>query len=257
MNRDMSRSHYQSLLDSLERELVEVAKTCNDADGDVPMSKWRPRHHSVEYGYRTIYSNETVLDIGDEGEGYETWQEVVDASIAIWGRLTRAGYKQGRDWWPAISGGKGTHTHIFIQNDTYRSYLRAGDFDGARDHDNREPFIDFITRGQDAQRSIPYDKRKVAPHPGTSQIREFGAKHPKTGIRKALWTGPYDALPNDKEKLLQGQHLSLFPREVGTCGTPCGALHAEIRRTFGGNCPRSRACWSSPGWLCDNCPAVR
>jgi hypothetical protein len=70
----------------------------------------RATHH-----LRVVATNEIVFDIGDDKrdeEGNRTptpWPRIVDETYALWIALNRMGIP----YWGALSGGKGTHTHVF------------------------------------------------------------------------------------------------------------------------------------------------
>jgi hypothetical protein len=82
-------------------------QTRNDKAGLKGLGQWHtytpgltPTHSLREQG-----QSEIVFDIGDHGD----WQLCVAESHALW----RALNAMGIPYWAALSGGKGTHTHVF------------------------------------------------------------------------------------------------------------------------------------------------
>lgn len=236
-------SAYWDLLDELDLE-DGVSLVTWDTGGPVKVRKWQARQRGDGHSYRTVYQNEVVFDIGDHGD----WQKCVQDTIALWGRLERLGHIPGVDYWPALSGGKGTHTHLFIEKTA--TLTRKWD----DREDSRENFAKMLCAARMGQPSIEYDPRLINPSFQGRMVREFGARG-RMGFLKTMWPHRYDSLPGDRQKAYQMVGPARFPSGVTPLLSPMGHLHREIRTAFGGVCPKRRECVLDP--ICNDCPAAR
>jgi len=225
-------TEYRDILAGIIAETGEWPRVCDDTPGGRP-GTWRVWHHDdTAYSYRTVLSTECVFDIGDHGD----WGRCRRDSIALWGRLEREGYVSGVDYWPALSGGRGTHTHVFLDGD-------------------RRRFANWAIRSKPWQPRIEADPCVISPEKGGHMIREFGVTHPATGRAKTMWTLPYDALPGTKDKAYNMAMCAISPSSYRNVGLPRGAVNRAYQEAFGGRCPKNDECYDMPP--CLRCPASR
>ena len=219
-------------------------------DGPDGVTVWRKRWKDERYAYRTIFPIEIVFDIGDDGD----WGKCRENTIALWGRLQRFGFEPNVDYWPALSGGKGTHTHLFITNPDMVAWLQSGS-QGPKPPDERDVVVKAILSPVDGP--IVCDPCTQQPNEGSRLLREFGAVNPKTGRRKTLWCHKYTDLPTDRAKAYAMQPLT-YPSRVRIAANPIGSTWSRVRQALGRNCPKSPDCrvamWH--GDICDRCPAA-
>lgn len=202
-----------------------------------------------DYDYRTILPNEIVFDIGDH---CETWGEVVEQSEALWDELDEM-VKDG-EYLACLSGGKGTHTHLFLEDPTDGMLW---DYKSFPDHDLRTKIANWMTfrrrvkatRG--GSRVFP-DPVCIAPNHGSRQLREFGSV--KKRAKTLFFVGPLHRkpLPYDIGEAYFSVGLK-YPSSVLRCRSVDGLSQARLTRTFGTTCPRSAACVLDRTG-CDSCP---
>lgn len=154
--------------------------------------KWRYEYgNDPFYDYRTLLPNQIVWDVGDNRpDGTPTpWEDTRRFTHALWDALNYLGLR----YWGALSGGKGTHTEVFLHHGI------SGD-DRARIARIISAVADQFLTGQAMPiEGIEYDNLLITHREHSRVVREFGAvkAHPKT-----LWVdGPtrYTRLPESRE----------------------------------------------------------
>lgn len=245
------------------------------------MQTWsRIRGPNAGHGFRTILPNEIVFDVGDRGD----WERCRRTTHALWRVLN----KWDVPYWGALSGGKGTHTHVFLGHDGPGCTLRPrvekvrredGKVDlvsewpydvgrndiretvaeiAVRQAHQREAFNDRLLV-EDHWEHLDVDRGKVAAGPNKGMVRAFGSRNRE---RKSLWTvgpGPFPLLQPSRAQTYNN-HDVVIPDELSAAGagTP-GVEHSTIAQALSKECPKGPACMpgSIPGRdvVCRRCPA--
>lgn len=211
------------------------------------------------YAYRCILPSEVVFDIGDdridvvEGEVVRTeleWKDVVEQSEALWDELdTMLGPEDA--YYATLSGGKGTHTHLFLENPTDQLMWDGRDFPK---HDLRESIMTWIVARRRMQERFPIDADPacIAPSVGGRQLREFGAV--KNRAKTLFFVGPRGrkSLPATQAEAYASAGL-MYPLGITRCRSVDGLKQALLTRTFGRTCPSEASCFISQN-ACRLCP---
>lgn len=229
--------------------------------------------------YHAILPWELVFDIGDDRPGGEKtpWIETVRMSHRLWSTLDRLGIP----FLAGLTGGKGTHTHVYLAPPP-KGGAGGDDFDpGEWDMPipTWQPVDDEVVDHRNATARgivnalgpafgrLEYDFRLIAPNDGSRLVREFGARKEALGPEKTLWRrgGEHRALPDTKDKAyaMAGQRVPA-PSDLPVCGRAQHVFDRTwIETLTGGMCPKTAACMyggkdSKLGWsgFCDDCPGV-
>lgn len=232
------------------------------------------RGPDASHGFRAILPNEILFDVGDSGD----WERCRRTTHAIWRVLN----KWGVPYWGALSGGSGTHTHVFLGKrptvvdkggPADASEIRWSDDLAFRGDDLRETIAEWVVRFaherepldvqfvvEDHWEHLDVDRVKVAPGPNKSVVRAFGSRNER---RKTLWTfgpGAFPLLRPSRGETYNNHHTVVPSRlPVSTTGTP-GVKHAMIAKARSGGCPRGPECFpgahvTGPNIACRRCPA--
>lgn len=194
------------------------------------------------YDYRCVLNREVLYDVGDNS----TFENSLRYSFALWEALRKAEFQHKKVWeggsfWGGLSGGRGVHTHVFID-----------------DPDHREPFVSAMNtlwRIELDGEEPDVDRPHLHPRPGTKFVREFGAR--KRQYQKTLIATPEEQIL--KKIISRGEAYARVPLELPKhpvpISQPVGGYHYEVRRAFGGKCPVKRRCIVDK--ICEECPATR
>lgn len=229
---------FQKFSDTMAREAGgHVVVSMRQEDGRP--GKWY--NHGVgeraTHQYRTVMAHEIVYDIGD----HDDWRRCIVETHALWMALNRLGVP----YWGALSGGRGTHTHIFGPakwpaplDPAWRNAASGAILDKA---------MEFMF-------DIEADWRLLAPREGMRMCREFGRRKAIDGPPKQLWTtgpGPFVPLP-DRPEDAYARANPLYPKKVEHCDW-LPTLDTSWRHDIGMHkpCPVGPQCVPSG---CDACP---
>lgn len=245
---------------------------------------WHWRHPASADGlhsYRTVLPHEIVFDIGDK----TGWIETVAETHALWDTLNEAGIV----YYGALSGGRGTHTHLLGPTRSPMGSVCLNCTHPPQFHVqggcNAGPCgcVDWVrmpTPGDDwrinssriilsiaTQRKwqtefgarIGADPKLLHPNHGSQMIREFGVeKEEGSHGPKTLWAigpAPYTPLPyNIKEAYGQaaGRALRAPITLQRNADIPFG-FWDDIKCFASGPCPVRPSCLLKP---CGDCPIL-
>lgn len=145
---------------------------------DFRPQKWITTDEHRPYAYRTVLEDETVFDIDAD-----TWLECRRQTHTLWSVLNFMSVR----YWGALSGGKGTHTHVFLESPKQREIL----VDVVTDRVNEllsEVVVVDGARFKYQSDVFDADPRLLTPDDGSHVVREFGVTK---NFKKTLWTeGP-------------------------------------------------------------------
>lgn len=202
---------------------------------------------NVNYAYRTILPNEVVFDIGDHAKD---WGEVVDQSEALWDELDEMVHDGA--YYAALSGGRGTHTHLWLEDPTDGTMWDGRDWPK---HDLREKIADWVKfrrLAKGATVRVQPDPVCIAPSHGGRQLREFGAT--KMRSKTLLFEGPLQRKPLPRNQAQAYATAGLkYPNAIRRCRSVDGLEHARRRAALGTRCPRSSTCALVKD-ACQECP---
>lgn len=194
-------------------------------------TSWVNLHQYEPYSYREVLWSEVVFDVGDD----TPWSMVREETNGLWELLTR----HGVPFWGALSGGRGTHTHVFMRPAEHRH-----DFGKAM-----EALLD-----SKVGRKPDIDEGHLSPGMGSKLVREFGAQKKR---RKTLWDfGRLGDLPPSREEAYRvaGENI---PTRLEVARQPVGASHSVRAEALGGHCPRRLSCYDPDWGTCAACPTTR
>lgn len=240
----MARERWQKLIlaeDDRVRGKLAPVRTANLFTAGF---QWHPKPR-VSASYRTVMPNEIVADLGDVGD----WNVTRDATHRLWDAL----HDGGLDYLAALSGGRGTHTHVWIEPSEdllpqRRMVTAIIRWATTLTFPNHEELLDD---------GFPSDGRYWHPPPGSAQIREFGAPKSASGFLKTLWwrgrDGRAPRLPEDRIEAYR-RVGTVVPSEIPVNKSGIGVLHWDLRQAFGRTCPRVAECLIYAP--CDKCPSL-
>lgn len=247
------QSQRQALLNMLLEELatwrshVDATRCLNPrlvvsrGAGNGRPTEWFGTGELTDYDYRCVLPTQVVFDMGDDGD----WERCRAETMAVWETLNDLGVP----YWGALSGGKGTHTEVFLRP------LWA--------LEHRESFAGCVMTLASERLQRPYsaldvDPTCVAPPHARRLLREYGSPG-ATGYQKTLWvSGPDDGfapLPDTRENAYQRAGVVL-PNRILHADQPPGIFHGVVRDAVGGKCPQSVDCIRKTA-TCWQCPASR
>ena len=171
------------LFNNLHEVKGESLRVCESSPSG-QVYNWRYTSRYIQHGYRNVLPCEVVFDMD-----VDDWDACVDHTHLLWDILN----EHDIPYWGALSGGSGTHTHVFIDEEYREEFVDSvvsialGKLNGGSifDHLDRELTEVFTEFG--------HDEHLLHPDKNSQAIRAFGAKKRFT---KTLWTeGPGNYKP--------------------------------------------------------------
>lgn len=215
--------------------------------------KWS---NDPRYDYATVDPNMIVWDIGDdivevvngvEERRERPWEDTRRDCEGLWDELDEVVHDGV--YYVALSGGKGVHTAIYLEDPTDGGMWDGKDF---ALHDRRQAIADWIDfrRKMKGLPKIVYDPVCISPNIGSRQLREYGSV--KTRAKTLFFVGPSGRrpLPATREEAYLQAGIR-YPKEIVRVKTVDGLHQARLREALGKPCPQSGECFLT---TCDACP---
>lgn len=260
------RSWFQDLLELHRGIPIRVARANHQGEPKEWFDLERYRLHDL----RQVLEFEVAFDVGDTTD-FET---ALQHSWALWDLLeqTEGGPFQDHTFYGALSGGKGVHTHVFLDNQVLMDQMEKAHRNGTlysngelndsvrkgliREFDKREWFKKAILGlwrdelGEDPD----VDMTLLAPKK-LQLVRSFGALK---ADRKVLVATMEERVvdPTMDRRSCYDAAGDRIPETVSVIPQPVGVRHAVVRSAVGGPCPQNSNCLRYGGW-CTSCPVQR
>lgn len=180
--------------------MVEASRCESKQRVGYPMASgvhWVPLHKSSgDHHLRTVLPSQIVYDLGDDGD----WRRCRLETEALWATLEIMGIPH----WRCLSGGRGTHTELF---------LRDWHADRMAIHKRLRTLVYEVSGVW-----LRNDERFVAAPDGNVLLREFGHSKQPGGNPKTLY--PFAELPDTREQAYRKVKTVLYPSSIPLFDSP-------------------------------------
>jgi hypothetical protein len=265
---DKKRAHFQRLLEH-KRHLHDTHNYLNlehpnallVADRQQRRGKpgaWRPAQQYAPYDLREVLPNEVLFDIGDNTnfpkaltQSHTLWDMLDDLEFndRFPDHMLQHAQQPNGDYWGALSGGRGLHTHVFLDMPRW----------------NRDRF--FKMRRLYASATVNLLRKRLDHEPDVDQnvlhhneeariVRAFGARKndAKTLIARRGERRVAKGTSRDESYAVARTRM---PEAITPLASPIAVKHHEVRKAVGRTCPKRTSCFTDAALdgLCTSCPA--